>query len=545
MPTTKRRAAQRRALRWAQCDLCAGCGAFLPSGKRLPRHHPESPTFDHVIVRSEGGGRTLTNGLLKHQRCNQQRGHKPATGCDLLWLDLVQSRLVGRPKSFKTMFRGGVPNPQSGRARTDDNHDDQPKTISPPMRGLFLISTGQSMTKKNRSRPYDDAPRDRTIVVARFEYAADREAYDAYVAQEARPFLDGLLPEEWQREAAARVLGISSGNPFRLLKALGGDAAGALTFWPGDGAAQPEHADAGAAAEALGDDALAQLFDRMVQRPMLAGEGRRYSLAGAQSKLPVVLDRDGRVALAKSGQATTHIIKPEPARFAGLAANEAFCLALAAAVGLETAAADWRSVEGRPYLLVRRYDRAIENGETTRLHQEDFAQALGVMSAKKYASDGGPVFRDCFALVRRAATHPEREVLKLIDAALFNLVIGNADAHAKNYSLLRHANGTIVLAPLYDLVATAAWPELSPRMAMKYGRARMLEDMCAGSFERFAADAGVEFDIVRKRGLALAYRLIGSLDSDVVVRGLEDPHVRSLIAPILDRAGRVALKLAI
>ena len=118
MPTTKRRAAQRRALRWAQCDLCAACGAFLPSGKRLPRHHPDSPTFDHVIARSKGGGRTLTNGLLKHQRCNQQRGQRPPTGCDLLWLDLVQSRLVGRPRSFKATFRGGAANPQSGRGAT-------------------------------------------------------------------------------------------------------------------------------------------------------------------------------------------------------------------------------------------------------------------------------------------------------------------------------------------------------------------------------------------------------------------------------------------
>ena len=137
----------------------------------------------------------------------------------------------------------------------------------------------------------------------------------------AKPFFYGLLPEEWQREAAARAINISPGNPFRLLKALRGDTAGALTFWPGGGAGHAEDADTDAAAEALGDDALAQLFDRMAQKPMLAGEGRRYSLAGAQSKLPVVLDGDGRVALARPGQATTHIIKPEPVRFAGLAAN--------------------------------------------------------------------------------------------------------------------------------------------------------------------------------------------------------------------------------
>lgn len=358
-----------------------------------------------------------------------------------------------------------------------------------------------------------------------------------------KPFFDGLLPEEWQREAAARALGVSSGNPFRLLKALGGDTAGALTFWPVDHASPgaPEDGPAG-----LSDGELAELFAWMEKRPMLAGEAAaRTSLAGAQSKLPVVLDGEGRVALARSGEVTTHIIKPEPARFSGLAANEAFCLALAKAVGLETADAEWRSASGRPYLLVQRFDRAIETGGKTRLHQEDFAQALGVMSVRKYASDGGPGFRDCFALIRNATTDPDREVPKLLDAALFNLIIGNADAHAKNFSLLRQADGDIVLAPLYDLVATVAWPELSPRMAMKCGRARTLEGMSAGSFERLAADAGVEFAVVRRRGLALARLVIGAIESPMAAHRLEDPHICKLQHLILDRAGRVALKLGL
>lgn len=115
MPTARHRAAQRRALRWAQADICAGCGAHLPSGKRLPPLHPCFPTFDHVIPRSKGGERTLANGLLKHQRCNQERGHKPPTGCDLVWLDLVRTRLAGRPRSFKSMFRGGMSNPQADK----------------------------------------------------------------------------------------------------------------------------------------------------------------------------------------------------------------------------------------------------------------------------------------------------------------------------------------------------------------------------------------------------------------------------------------------
>ncbi|ARU18081.1 type II toxin-antitoxin system HipA family toxin [Croceicoccus marinus] len=364
---------------------------------------------------------------------------------------------------------------------------------------------------------------------------------EPFEGRACNPFFENLLPEEWQREAAARALGISSGNPFRLLKALGGDTAGALTLWPAD---QPVPFGPSANAPVPLDNAeFVDLFDRMARTPMLAGEGTRYSLAGAQSKLPVVLAHN-RIALASPGQATTHIIKPEPERFPGLAANEAFCLTLAKSIGLNAAEAEWRSIGGRAFLLVSRYDRITESGTTRRLHQEDFAQALGVLSSKKYASDGGPVFRDCFDLVRRAATDPETEILKLIDAALFNLVTGNADAHAKNFSLLRKANGEVALAPLYDLVSTIVWPELSNRFAMKYGRARALEDMSTGSFERFAADAGVDFQIVRERGASLCERIMRSVEAGLETPGLTDRSAVSALAVLIhDRAGRVSLKL--
>ncbi len=365
---------------------------------------------------------------------------------------------------------------------------------------------------------------------------------EVFADRECKPFFDGLLPEEWQREAAARAVGVSSGNPFRLLAALGGDVAGALTFTPVG--IEPFPPGAVEYNKTLDDSELAGLIDRFANAPMLAGEGvARYSLAGAQSKLPVVLV-DGHIALAAPGQATTHIIKPEPARFPGLAANEAFCMALARSMGLEVAATEWRSVAGRPFLLVERYDRVHGNTTTSRLHQEDFAQALGVVSARKYASDGGPVFRDCFALIRRAATHPEIEVRKLIDAALFNLIIGNADAHAKNFSFLLKPSGDVMLAPLYDLVATAMWPELSPRMAMKYGRAKTLEEMSRGSFERFAEDAGVTFEVVRNRAIALCERVIQSIGKVGVVPkscdGGTSPEVVDMVA---DRAKRISVKL--
>ncbi|MFN6934251.1 MAG: HNH endonuclease [Tsuneonella sp.] len=100
-------AAQRRALRWAQGSICAGCGQPVPSAKRLALYHPDYPTFDHVVTRSEGGRRVLENGLLKHQRCNHARANRAANGCDLVWLSLVRDRLAERPRSFKPIFKGG------------------------------------------------------------------------------------------------------------------------------------------------------------------------------------------------------------------------------------------------------------------------------------------------------------------------------------------------------------------------------------------------------------------------------------------------------
>lgn len=351
----------------------------------------------------------------------------------------------------------------------------------------------------------------------------------------------GLLPEEGQRTAIAQVLGVSPDNPFRFLAALGGDVAGALAFLP-EGEAPPR-VPVGAPTHPLDEAELAALLDRLPRVPMLAGEGgARLSLAGAQGKLPVILI-DGAVAVPRIGEPSTHLIKPEPERFPGLAANEAFCLSLARAVGLDAAIAEWRAVAGRPYLLVTRYDRIERDEHTFRLHQEDFAQALGVPSNRKYASEGGPTFRDSFALVRQATTRPAREVLKLADAAIFNLIVGNADAHAKNYSILRRENGEAVLAPLYDLVATHIWPELSAKLAMRFGRAPTLEDVDADSFERFANDAGLALPFLRRRAAALGNSVQGAIANGVAVPGLgETADLGDLPAIVSDRAGRLALK---
>jgi serine/threonine-protein kinase HipA len=165
-----------------------------------------------------------------------------------------------------------------------------------------------------------------------------------------------------------------------------------------------------------------------------------------------------------------------------------------------------------------------------RLHQEDFCQAMGHTSARKYAADGGPVFRDCFALLRRAATRPARDVLKLLDAALFNLIVGNADAHGKNFSLLYQAD-TIGLAPLYDLMSTVAYPELSPNLAMKIAKRAKLEDLLSQDWAKFAEETGVTEPYIRRRAANLADSVIASAPQ---ARGSFSAAFQSAMQPFED-----------
>ena len=320
---------------------------------------------------------------------------------------------------------------------------------------------------------------------------------ERFSRRECRPFFGGLLPEEDQRAAAAQALGVSAANDFALLDRLGGDVAGALQLLP-EGREPAAPAD-NQHPVPLGDTGILRVLDTLPARPLLAGEsGLRLSLAGAQSKVPVVLVGD-RIALPLPGQATTHILKPPIARFRATTDNEAFVMRLAAAMGLDVAPVEPRSVQGRPFLLVGRYDRSRDaGGAVRRIHQEDLCQALGVPPETKYASEGGPTFKDCFELLRRVSARPAVDVLKLLDAAIFNLIVGNADAHGKNFSILYDEQGPRI-APLYDLLSTVIYPELSPRMAMTIGRRAALADMNADGWQVFAREAGIGLPLLRRR----------------------------------------------
>lgn len=364
---------------------------------------------------------------------------------------------------------------------------------------------------------------------------------EPFTRRECRPFFGGLLPEESQRDAAAQALGVSRANDFALLDRLGGDVAGALQLLPpGEGPAPlaPDQRPT-----RLDDAGLIRVLDALPVRPLLAGEeGLRLSLAGAQSKVPVVLE-DGAVALPAPGQPTTHILKPPISRFAATTENEAFVMRLAAAIGLDVAPVEARTVKDRTFLLVKRYDRATgDDGFVRRIHQEDFCQALGVPPETKYASEGGPTFKDCFALLRRVAARPAVDVLKLLDAVIFNVIAGNADAHGKNFSILYDAEGPR-LAPLYDLLATVAYPDLSPKFAMKIGKRATLAELDDAGWAVFASDAGLGLPLTRRRIAEISKGVLEkatTVASELSRPGLDRTAIEQFADMIRERARRLA-----
>ena len=330
-----------------------------------------------------------------------------------------------------------------------------------------------------------------------------------------RPFFAGLLPEGDKRKLIAQALHVSRQNDFALLDGIGGECAGAVTLLePGQMPQSQENQDL---VRWLGEGELLRLLDEMPKRPMLAGEeGLRLSLAGAQDKLPVVADGD-RIGLPLFNSPSSHILKPAIAGVEGSVFNEGFCLALASALNLDTVKAEIRRISDRHYLLVERYDRQVTaDGRLMRLHQEDFCQALAVAPEYKYQNEGGPDLAQAFELLRRATRPSAPQILKLLDFAIFNAMVGNHDAHGKNFSLLYTTQG-VMLAPFYDVLSTAVYPNLTDKMAMKIGGKYRFSEIQTRHWERFAAEAGLSPAQVKKRILNVAGRLPGLAAKTVAI----------------------------
>jgi serine/threonine-protein kinase HipA len=349
----------------------------------------------------------------------------------------------------------------------------------------------------------------------------------------AHAFFANLLPEGNVRTLVARRLGLSEDNDYALLEAIGGECAGALVVGR---APEVEGYRPLEVAELDRFNRTGQAFARLSEQP-----GIRLSLAGAQDKLPVRFE-DGAFSLPVGAASSTHIIKFASRDFAHLPANEALVTELARRVGLPACDSAVHALPSDAVLVVTRYDRHTDaHGSVRRLHQEDFCQALGLPPTRKYESEGGPSFADCYRLVLEHSREPLPDARSLLTWLAFNAVVGNADGHAKNLSLLRHDDGALRLAPFYDLVSTACYRLVDRRLAMRVGDRAEPGQIRGSDWRQLAGQIGVGPRFLLDRVAELATRL-PELAEEVAAE-LEGHPIVQMLLPRLRKQSRRTLEL--
>jgi serine/threonine-protein kinase HipA len=328
-------------------------------------------------------------------------------------------------------------------------------------------------------------------------------------------YFGGLLPEsDMARLAIGKRYGINHNNTFSLLKAIGYDCAGAVSLHLPDAdlprVAQDTFPLTG---KVLSERALHRHILELPRKPLFLGvEDLRLSLAGAQDKAAVCLINNS-VSLPTDGCPTSHILKPMVQGLEGMVHNEYFCLKLAERLGLTVPKAEIRWAQETPYLLIERYDRIVSNDTVQRIHQEDFCQALGIVSAHKYQREGGPDFKACFDLLRET-TQPAKDRNALAKRVVFNYLIGNMDAHGKNFSLLHQKDSTTTLAPVYDVVCTRIYPDLTRKMAMKIGGYYEADTIMPRHWQRLCQDTGYAYPALRTLIQTMSHNLVEAATSE-------------------------------
>jgi serine/threonine-protein kinase HipA len=301
-----------------------------------------------------------------------------------------------------------------------------------------------------------------------------------YAEGRTRAWFEGLLPEGDRLDRICRELSVPAWDYMGILAAVGWECAGAVqVVAPGGTAA------ADGATDALACTDLAAKLDGLARSAGPLDATTRVSLGGYQDKLCVVASdvevRSGHVLggrwfLPGPAAVSTHIVKPQPRlRFAHLIEGEAWAMAVASRAARCARVALLELDAAPPALLVERFDRsARDTGGLVRVHQEDCCQALGLAPAQKYASARGPkgddpTYRGIAALLDRYAKDPRTEKVELLRQMTVNLVLGNTDAHAKNYSFVYGEPGVPSLSPLYDVTPVVDIEPRATHLSMRVG----------------------------------------------------------------------------
>jgi serine/threonine-protein kinase HipA len=411
------------------------------------------------------------------------------------------------------------------------------------LRGRRVGSLERTGPSRYRFVYSEDAIRgDRSDPMARFSASLPLRE-DRFKPTESAPFFEGLLPEGAVRATIAGKLGISEANSFDMLAALGADCAGAVMVLPED---QPPRPSPGAAARPLNEKQLGDLLRDLPRDPLgidVDPGGVRLSLGGVQDKLILVRLPSGDFAQPLGGTPSNCLLKPEHERFEGLAVNETFCMKVAAAAGNEVATTELREFDGIRCLYSERFDRTVDaDGTTGRLHQEDMCQALGLLPTQKYEAEGGPSVASVIALLRRQPSRRTAlDVNAFVRAVLTSFLLGNSDAHGKNFSLLYDPDAGVRLAPLYDVVSTGVYDGLTPRLAMAVGGEEDPSRVDLLCWQRLGAESGLGGGLPRfvQRWSNEILAATEAVLRDAEEKGWSHPVLEAIADVVRDRARRL------
>jgi serine/threonine-protein kinase HipA len=337
---------------------------------------------------------------------------------------------------------------------------------------------------------------------------------EPYSADTTRAYVEGLLPQGQARRRLAREIGVAPEDGYALIAALGYDCPGAVTF-----AAEREGPRAAAVARG------------------------RTALGGEREKTGLIRHGLGDAWRTPApGRPSTHVVKPEPDGLPEIVANEMFCTSVFRQAGLPAAKAIMETIDGRTCLVSPRFDLAWEGGEPRRLHQETFCQALGIAPPQlgRGADGGAPGFAEASGLLR--ALGHARGVATLVHVAFGNYVLGNGDAHGRNFALV-FGPGRLRLA-LYDVTSTVVYAEAAEAgmvLPDDLDVTTYLRGLC-----RVAEECGTDLDIFHiQASCALKYvcDAIEIVAARAEAQGWYAPVIDRIFEIARDRAGRCAERL--
>lgn len=321
---------------------------------------------------------------------------------------------------------------------------------------------------------------------------------EPFTPTQTENYFDGLLPEGFTRRIVAQWMHVGESDYLSILHGLGRECLGAICI-----------TEEGETQEA----AYEPITQQQVQA--LAAEGAaktselvmkaHLSLTGASGKVGLYYAADNDTWYLPQGTApSTHIVKQSQVRLDAIVTNEQLSLMTAARCGITIPNSfiinTGAGAEHEVLFATRRFDRVFPSQSIMisrlprplRLHQEDFAQALGIPAADKYEREPEAYMKSMFDLLRKRSADPIADQMRLWDTIVFDYLIGNTDAHIKNFSLLYGADlKSIRLAPAYDIVSTTVYEQSTRDMAFHIGGDLSVDAITKDSFRRAAKEVGL------------------------------------------------------